>query len=408
MLNTFTFNGRSSDEFGIRIEKMPVLNRSARKFQADSVRGRNGNIYQLEDAWEEVVQPYAIFAGGKSSNSAVGAFTDIMEWLHSANDYSVLTDTYDPTHYREAVFVDNIDIESMWHTYGRAVINFRCRPQRYIISTPLTPTSGDTITNPTNHIAKPLITFDGGGTTNLLKMEGRTEVSSNNYSVWTVNSNSSLLYKGINTNHRGNGSYVSSVSVTDSTGTLSFITNTNGYGVGFSVSVASDTDYTISADFNGAEATLAVLFYGNLYLGKVEQTADTFNLAFHTPKECRNIVLLFAANSKPSAHIFTNIMLNAGKTAKAFRAYATLSAASVSLNGITARFEAAGFDTIEIDCESENIKIDGADINNITRIVDQYGNMSANYLALEKGANPFEYSITDADAVRIDPRYWEL
>lgn len=130
--NTFTFNGHSSDEFGIRIEKKPDLNRSARKFNSASVAGRNGNIYQLQDAWEEVIVSYDIYAGGRQKGDAIPAFTAIVEWLNSADDYAELTDSYDPEHYRLAVFVDDIDIESQWHTIGKATIKFRCKPQRYI------------------------------------------------------------------------------------------------------------------------------------------------------------------------------------------------------------------------------------------------------------------------------------
>ena len=131
-MHSFTFNGHSSEEFGIRIERFPDLNRSARKFKSASVSGRNGNIYQMEDAWEEVTVSYQIFAGERQEGAAVADFTEIVEWLNSADDYAVLTDSYDPKHYRLAVFVDELEIESQWHTFGKATVRFRCRPQRFL------------------------------------------------------------------------------------------------------------------------------------------------------------------------------------------------------------------------------------------------------------------------------------
>lgn len=131
-MHSFTFNGHSSDEFGIRIERFPDLNRSERKYRSASVSGRNGNIYQMQNAWEEVTVSYQIFAGERQAGAAVADFTEIVEWLNSADDYAVLTDTYDPAHYRLAVFVDEMEIESEWHTFGKATIRFRCRPQRYL------------------------------------------------------------------------------------------------------------------------------------------------------------------------------------------------------------------------------------------------------------------------------------
>lgn len=162
MLNhTFTFNGHSSDEFGIKIERFRALNRPARKFDAASVPGRNGNIYKLQDAYEEVLVSYQIWA--KEDGTLEGKWTNIMVWLNSADGYAELRDTYDTTHYREAVFVDATDIENSWNTFGRAIVNFRCRPERFLVSNAQIRIPGNlvetTINNPTNHIAKPLISI---------------------------------------------------------------------------------------------------------------------------------------------------------------------------------------------------------------------------------------------------------
>lgn len=138
MLNhTFTWNGHSSDEFGIKIERFPGLNRPARKYTASNVPGRNGNLYELQDAWEEVIQSYEIYAGGQSKNSPQD-FMRIMEWLSEPNGYAVLTDSYDVDHYREAVFVDAMDIANSWNRYGRAIVTFRCRPERFLSSNSIT------------------------------------------------------------------------------------------------------------------------------------------------------------------------------------------------------------------------------------------------------------------------------
>lgn len=255
MLNhTFTFNGHTSDEFGIKIERFRALSRPARKYDAAAVPGRNGNLYKLQDAWDEQLVSYEIFAGkqhgateqepswsttmqstitatrtgtsysfsGTASqtipftvdtifditdeefwiefedvsgyttlafrilddswnlvdeitvpsgqkrhvrvpadgdynvqyflnmtahtytnypvtisvkivnNDIDAVWTDIMEWLHSADGYAELSDTYDTTHYREAVFVDATDISNSWNEHGRAVVSFRCRPERFL------------------------------------------------------------------------------------------------------------------------------------------------------------------------------------------------------------------------------------------------------------------------------------
>lgn len=134
MLNhSFVFNGHSSDEFGIKIERFPGLNRPARKYTVSNVPGRNGNLYEMQDAWEEVIQSYEIYAGGQSKNSPQD-FMRIMEWLCEPSGYAELTDSYDVDHYREAVFVDATDIANSWNRFGRAVVSFRCRPERFLDS----------------------------------------------------------------------------------------------------------------------------------------------------------------------------------------------------------------------------------------------------------------------------------
>lgn len=253
--NTFTFNGHSSDEFGIKIERFRPLNRPPRKYDAAAVSGRNGNIYKLQDAWEEILVSYEIFAGDQKNGETIAIFanmnpvtfsdikysgrtvqelrfffpkvlyvapniisvningnetitfpvpmyggtydyisgtltvtsdrdgndleepdvyhlephsvvtvsgantfgivspatakveimrignaqtldrqwTNIMEWLHSADGYAELYDTFDADHYRKAVFVDSADIQNSWNHYGRAVVSFHCRPERFLL-----------------------------------------------------------------------------------------------------------------------------------------------------------------------------------------------------------------------------------------------------------------------------------
>lgn len=256
MLNhTFTFNGHTSDEFGIKIERFRALSRPGRKYDAASVPGRNGILYKLQEAWEEILVSYEIFAGDQKNGetlaiwanmnpvtfndmqysektvqeltfffpkvlgpvapniiavningnetitfpvpmyggtydyisgtlivtsaaygedlpepviyhlephsviTASGAnsfgissppnatvqkmrigrtetlsrqWTNIMEWLNSADGYAELYDTFDTDHYRKAVFVDSAEIQNSWNHYGRAVVSFHCRPERFL------------------------------------------------------------------------------------------------------------------------------------------------------------------------------------------------------------------------------------------------------------------------------------
>lgn len=422
MLSSFTYNGHSSEEFGIRIEKKPVLNRSARKFQSASVPGRNGNIYQLEDAWSEVIQPYEIFAGEKEEGAAVPSFTAIMEWLNSAAGYTKLQDTYDPDHYRMAVFVDSTNISSTWHDFGRATINFRCRPEHYIAQDPLEVENGDIITNETNHVAHPLITLTGEGAHSLLDMEKPSPDHNEGgyYYFWELLPCFGAVLVAMGGAHNAVSMFMDEyaeqqnklriIGRQNSTGSVSFSAMASNYGVGTAIEVNPNTDYTISANTNRPCTVQVVFFTGSV--GAITSEAHASNnggalkLTFRTPSDCTKILIaFFTVNDTPIT--VSSIMVNKGTEALPFRAFATDTSETITINDTTLKIMLNGFGEAVIDCERENFSVDGADNNIGVSILDQYGNLSVDYLKLDKGENEVSFS-EGISTVTIDPRYWEL
>lgn len=431
MLNTFTFNGHTSNEFGIRIERMPALNRPARKFRAASVPGRNGNIYEFEDAWEEIIQPYEIFAGGMNNGDAVSSFASILEWLHSANGYAVLSDTYDSTHYRMAAFVDSADIESMWHTWGRMVVNFRCRPERYLTGQTSAVASGAVINNTTKHIAKPVITLTGGGVTSKFKMTGRTmkvvsKVVYGTAQLYTLipdmNANVWMICRDTPTEIKVAGtSYGTLTSLTE--GALEYeitqYTYNGNWGVGFVIRVNPDTDYTLSWEAYN-DGRVEVWFanqtgYNDIIGSVFKETApsdwvDDY-ITFHTPQECGYILIslghIGVSTPAKTSQKYRNVMLNTGTTAETFRAYTTPTISTLKIKNTTLQLSTTGFKTAIVDCDRENVEIDGADSNQNATLLDQYGNTSEDFLQLAKGNNTITYN-GDITACSIDTKMWNL
>lgn len=429
-MHSFTFNGHSSEEFGIRIERFPDLNRSERKFKSASVSGRNGNIYQMQDAWEEVTVSYQIFAGERQDGAAVSDFTAIMEWLNSADDYAILSDTYDTTHYRMAVFVDEMEIESQWHTFGKATVRFRCRPERFIVTEPIEVEDGDTITNPTNHIAKPIITLTGAGQNSLINLE--KSVLDEDIWTWTITSDertkmlNNLFWindAGLRSGVYGHGVDIRSASG-DYAGTISVKQNSNGrlqfnpeignYGVGMMVSVNADTDYVLSfacIPTTNREWSVYVSYVSDV--GSVPTTkyktytdTQTVEFSFRTDTNTRYAIIAFIFSSLDTPNI-TSLMLAKGTTAQPFRAYVTEQVDTVTVGDTTMKITSQGFDEAEIDCERENLSMDGSDSNINATVLDQYGNASVDFLALKEGSNTVSYT-SGITAVSVEPRFWEL
>ena len=566
--NTFTFNGHSSDEFGIRIERKPDLNRSGRKYKSATVNGRNGNIYQLQDAWDEVTVAYHIYAGGREKGDVLPAFTDIIEWLNSADDYAVLTDSYDPEHYRLAVFVDSTDIESQWYTIGEATIKFRCQPQRYlcrennylpllwfgessgsgmsvtvdddgtatlsgtsnaqngtvsvrfdqtytisqslagakihlnnsealegvtvqfckkvgssiiplytislnkankVIDMPqsligetlycmyvvastgttlsgtiypeliniepynLTVSSGNTVVNPTKHIALPIITLTGSEiVTSMLDLEkpyGYTlDISAT--STWTNQYADNIGFQRANYNSNSNRWQVTTyrqegtptaegASITthvNSTGTLTFKPFrwvSNDVGVGRGITLTPDTDYTISCTTTAGDSKVWVGFFesdGSKYCNSSAEATRSgegqLSLTFHVPSNCSNTLFIFYRTDNTTG-TFSSIMLASGTEVIPFQPYATEATETITIGNTTLQFTTSGFNTTVIDCEKENFTVDGVNYNGKSTILDQYGNYSEEYLKLDKGDNTVTYT-SDIASVTIEPRFWEL
>lgn len=415
-MHSFTFNGHSSDEFGIRIERFPDLNRSERKYRSASVSGRNGNIYQMQDAWEEVTVSYQIFAGELQAGAAVSDFTDIVEWLNSADDYAVLTDSYDPTHYRLAVFVDEMEIESQWHTFGKATVKFRCRPERFIVTNPISVSDGNTITNPTNHVAKPIITLTGNGQMSqidLAKTQNNTAYSGSSFTSAMI---ANLIDKYFQISFSYDFStftipstWSTTPTYNTSTGSLSLSGQTTS-GVGMLVPVRSNVEYTFSTTCDQLSATI----YGFQISDRGELTryfmtnssAGVHTLHLVTENDTKYLLIVFFKSSGNTS--FQSIMLAYGAEVQPYRAFGSALTSSFGFwgNG-SIRITAQGFGTAVIDCERENFSIDGMNDNIDTTVIDNYGNLSAQYIQLDKG-NQEVFINGDIVSASIDPRFWEL
>lgn len=185
--STITWNGVSSDTLGIRIERFPNIIRASRKFEHVSVPGRNGDLFFFQDAYNNYTQDYEIFAGDGTRGNVETAFNDIVTWLFpqkaaptisdyikmTRNGYFQLIDSYEPSCIRLATFYNGAEITNSWSRYGRTILSFNCRPERFtldafksIIQNLSDSVTEITLTNPTIFNAKPILSLPAflGGT----------------------------------------------------------------------------------------------------------------------------------------------------------------------------------------------------------------------------------------------------
>lgn len=147
------------------VEEFPAIRHASRKHKTYSVPGRNGDIIVQQDAFENIILPYKVFAGNGAYVPA--SWSTISDMLY-LKGYQKLQDIADPGHFRLATYNGPTDAEFYWNQTGRATLEFDCRPERFLesgdfteIYTPELDANNDPvvqkIVNPTAWTAKPLI-----------------------------------------------------------------------------------------------------------------------------------------------------------------------------------------------------------------------------------------------------------
>lgn len=167
------FNGIKSTSLGVFVEKYPPRPVPQRKMERYSVPGRSGDVLFYEDAWENVKQKYEIYLSAERDGLPYVS-AQVVRWLN-AGGYAELSDEYDRDTFRLAAFTGPVDLQNTLNQFGRATIEFDCKPQRYLKSgqsfRPLR--NGDVLVNPTGYRAAPLIRIPA--------FSGTVTISTNDY-----------------------------------------------------------------------------------------------------------------------------------------------------------------------------------------------------------------------------------
>lgn len=157
------WNGRSSDEFSLIVEKYPVRPVPERKIERVSIPGRSGDIVFPQDAFSNVNQSYDVYISAERRGLPM-VVRPILSWL-CAPGYHRLEDSYDPECYRLAMFLGGVEFANTLNMFGRASISFDCQPQRWLKSgeQPRRLAAPGALYNPTGMTARPIITVHGSG-----------------------------------------------------------------------------------------------------------------------------------------------------------------------------------------------------------------------------------------------------
>ena len=157
MRNGFSFGGKNSWDFTLRVEKLPRIGSPRRRVTTLTVPGRSGSLHIDEGVYESYQQPYECYFHGKEPTAEMAHA--IKQWLMSGSGPQKLMDAYDPKHYHMAYFIGPLDVDNILNKYGRCVVTFEVDPRAYQIggTEPITFTSPNRLSNLTGYPAQPLI-----------------------------------------------------------------------------------------------------------------------------------------------------------------------------------------------------------------------------------------------------------
>lgn len=165
-MSYFTYNGRSSEEFGLHIEKKDVF--SAPEYDAEftSVPGRSGDLIVSNRRFANIKVTYTVFLKRRAVSELSDVLRAVKGWLYTEPDrYHEITDSYDTEYLRYGVISGSLDIEEQFNKLGLFRVTFNCKPFKYSLEglQEISIANGGSIFNPEAFAAKPIITLRGSG-----------------------------------------------------------------------------------------------------------------------------------------------------------------------------------------------------------------------------------------------------
>lgn len=162
-MNTFEYLGKKSSDFGLRIEEGISFESPETDLEFVEIKGRDGDVPIDNKRLKSVNKSFPVTLFPKSGKTLNEQTTDISNWLKSSVAHTVLTVESEPLYSYLALYYEQYSIEQFLRYYGRAVLNFRIMPYKFLNTGLAESTLGATIINPTQRQARPKITIKGTG-----------------------------------------------------------------------------------------------------------------------------------------------------------------------------------------------------------------------------------------------------
>lgn len=163
-MNDVTFNGITASSLGLVVQTPPEEVYAEKDIDLTHIKGRNGDLIIDNGSYMNTTRTYSFACAFNGQSQFVEKVQAITKWLHSANGYARLSDTYS-NYYCMAVVKESNSFVNAYNQGTAFVVSFECKPQKYLSlgDDPITVTNTGnwfTFINTTGQIARPEISFD--------------------------------------------------------------------------------------------------------------------------------------------------------------------------------------------------------------------------------------------------------
>lgn len=398
MRNSLTFGGVNSRDYGIYITGKGVHDAPKRVVEKIVIPGRNGALAIDQGRYENIVVTYPAFAFGKNREEFQGKIDAFRNAVAAQIGYQRLEDTYRPDEYRMALFDSGVEVDiGPYGATGKFELRFECKPQRFLKDgeIPIEIENGEqTVINPTEHTAEPLIAVRGNG---VIGVNGQ-EMVLNDAQVGYVQIAEESFWDA------------SSVLPLD----LTLVNDTDDIDMaGLGVNIYMTCGYTIaSITFEDLASGVTASFepLGNGRRGIIQILIPTLSL--RSSQSFRDSFIMRITVGETEAVLQAQGAIEIRIRNSALRFMCSASGASASYNVTTAKVESVSAistksvlgDPTYIDCEiGEAYKIEGDEYISL----DGYIELGSDPPKLANGENEITYS-GNVTELTVIPRWWRI
>ena len=406
MMQSITFGGVNSADYGIYIGGEGVFNAPKREVEMIEIPGRNGAFALDKGRFENITVEYTAINHEPDLSTFSANLDAFRNALSAQKGYQRLTDTFHPDEYRMATLRDGLEIEPIeYNTASKFKIKFDCKPQRFLMGgeAPITVENGGTILNPTLFDASPLLEVKGNGNVNIDDYTISLSDEPIGYIVLMDAKSNSGTTASVGVEGSFKTAYLSNgdvISVEPTTVKLRYRNNSWSISNLASSEADSGTGTTETEYFGNG------VFDAETVITGVQLTAGQTESIYHTT----TITVTLSNSSTVTVRYRVYFSYNADTGSLRIWAQSNLTqytAAKIELNtkGITAMSTASPLgNPTYIDCDlGEAYKIEDGEFLSLNKYIDLGSDLPI--LAVGSSEITFDNTITE---VKVTPRWWKV